>query len=163
LSAADPQRETGRILRETEELVLARGGIVARLGGIYGPGRSALLRKFLAGEARLELGIERYINQAHRDDVAAALLLLVRQQLRGIYNVTDNHPISLRECYEWLAATLDRPLPSTTPAPAERKRGNSNKRVRSDKLLARGWVPRYPTFQIGMQESVLPNLARCGA
>ena len=42
------------ILRETEEFVLGRGGIVARLAGIYGPGRSALLRKFLDGTAVLD-------------------------------------------------------------------------------------------------------------
>ena len=40
-SPAAPDRETGRILRETEEVVLAApGGTVARLAGIYGPGRS---------------------------------------------------------------------------------------------------------------------------
>ena len=43
-SPAEPDRETGRILRETEEFVLSRGGIVARLAGIYGPGRSVLLK-----------------------------------------------------------------------------------------------------------------------
>jgi nucleoside-diphosphate-sugar epimerase len=36
-SPAEPRHEKGKILRETEELVLAAGGIVARLGGIHGP------------------------------------------------------------------------------------------------------------------------------
>ena len=36
-SPAEPDRETGRVLRATEEFVLAGGGIVARLAGIYGP------------------------------------------------------------------------------------------------------------------------------
>src|SRR6266487_3835487 len=44
-SETNPAREEGRILLETEDLVLGDGGIVARLGGIYGPGRSALLTK----------------------------------------------------------------------------------------------------------------------
>ena len=49
---AAPDRETGRVLRATEDLVLAApGGVVARLAGIYGPGRSNLLRKFFFGEA----------------------------------------------------------------------------------------------------------------
>lgn len=38
-SLAKPDRETGRILRETEELVLAHRGCIARLAGIYGPAR----------------------------------------------------------------------------------------------------------------------------
>ncbi len=55
--------------------------MVARLAGIYGPGRSALLRKFLSGEARIENGGERYLNQVHRDDIAAALLHLVASSI----------------------------------------------------------------------------------
>ena len=77
-SAAEPTHETGLILRETEDLVREGGGMVARLAGIYGPGRSALLRKFLSGEARIDANLERYLNQAHRDDIAAALFLLVK-------------------------------------------------------------------------------------
>ena len=170
-SPAEPQRETGRVLRETEELVLANGGVVARLAGIYGPGRSALLRKFLAGEAVIDVGGPRYINQAHRDDIAAALFLLIQQTLASpdvsaeprIYNVTDGHPMTDRECYEWLAIHFGRPVPPTASAPVERKRGNSSKRVSSEKLKARGWAPRYPTFAAAMTESILPNLERLGA
>lgn len=156
-SAAEPQRETGRILRETEELVLEHGGIVARLAGVYGPGRSALLQKFLAGEAIVERGRDRFLNQAHRDDIATALHLLARNKARGIFNVTDHHPILLRECYQWLAAQLQRPLPVATEAPPDRKRGNSNKRVSSAKLQTLGWSPRYPTFYTAMTQSILPS------
>ncbi len=71
-SPADPVHEKGRVLREAEELVLARHGIVARLAGIYGPGRSFLLRTFLAGEAVLDRNDDRVINQAHRDDIVVS-------------------------------------------------------------------------------------------
>ncbi|MBA2271594.1 MAG: NAD-dependent epimerase/dehydratase family protein [Chthoniobacterales bacterium] len=170
-SPAEPERETGRILREAEELVLAAGGTVARLAGIYGPGRSALLRKFLAGDAVLDAAGPRVLNQAHRDDIAAALFLLVQQALAGsgnfserpIYNVADSHPITDRECYEWLTAHLCRPMPPTVDAPAPRKRGNSSKRISSKKLQACGWTPRYPTFAAAMRDSILPNLERLGA
>ena len=164
-SVAEPQRETGRILRETEEAVLASGGIVARLAGIYGPGRSALLRKFLDRTAVIDARSDRFVNQTHRDDIAAALFLLVQESLAGrlvgdaderrIFNVSDNHPISQRECYEWLARRLAKPLPPISSAATERRRGNSNKRVSSAKLHALGWAPRYPTFQIAMAQSVL--------
>jgi nucleoside-diphosphate-sugar epimerase len=161
-SAASPSRETGRILRETEELVLARNGIVARLAGIYGPGRSALLRKFLEGRAVIDPASSRFVNQIHRDDIAAALFLLVRQRIeqqtaRGeIYNVSDHHPLSQRECYQWLSAHLGRPLPPRVDAVSERKRGNTNKRVSSAKLQALGWSPRYPTFEAALTLSILP-------
>jgi nucleoside-diphosphate-sugar epimerase len=163
---AEPQRETGKILRKVEDFVLAHGGVVARLAGIYGPGRSALLRKFLDGSSVIDPGEQRFINQVHRDDIASALFLLVVRSLERdqgapsdesrIYNVSDDHPISQRESFEWLASRLGRPTPPTAPAPAERKRGNSNKRVSSAKLQALGWSPRYPTFQIAMEKSILP-------
>ncbi len=164
-SPAEPERETGRVLRATEEFVLNGGGIVARLAGIYGPQRSALLRKFLAGTAVLDPAADRFVNQIHRDDIASAFVLLVENALaessarersdRRIYNVTDGHPITLRQCYEWLAQHLRRPLPPERATLEERRRGNSNKRVRSARLQALGWAPRYPTFAVAMEESIL--------
>ena len=160
-SAAEPTHETGRILRETEEFVRQNGGLIARLAGIYGPGRSALLRKFLSGEARIEGDRDRFINQAHRDDIAAALFLLVnlpneKRAEPPIWNVVDDQPITQRACYEWLVARLGRPTPPTITAPTKRKRGLSNKRVRNAKLRGVGWMPQFPTFESGMENSVLP-------
>ena len=65
-NAAQPDHEAGRVLRETEQVVLSGGGIVARLAGIYGPGRSALLTKFLSRKARIEPENDRFVSQAHR-------------------------------------------------------------------------------------------------
>jgi nucleoside-diphosphate-sugar epimerase len=167
-SAAEPSHETGKILRETEEVVRQTGGLIARLAGIYGPGRSALLRKFLSGEARIEAGGERYLNQAHRDDIAAVLFLLVNlpnehRTTAGIVNVADNEPMTQRACYEWLAARLHRPLPVLVDRPAGRKRGASNKRVSNRKLRALGWEPKFSTFPIGIEQSVLPAYDALGA
>jgi nucleoside-diphosphate-sugar epimerase len=157
-SAAEPTHETGKILRAAEEFVRQNDGAVARLAGIYGPGRSALLRKFLAGEARIEGDGSRILNQVHRDDAASALFLLASAPNEGIFNVADDEPIKQREAYTWLAAKLERPLPATADTLIVRKRGTSSKRVSNRKLRAIGWAPRYPTFQIGMEQSVLPAL-----
>lgn len=160
-SAAEPTHERGQILRRTEELVLQHGGIVSRLSGIYGPGRSALLRKFLAGTAAVE---DRFVNQAHRDDIAAALLLLARVGKRTeIYNIADGHPLPQRDACAWLAKTLQRPMPPAAQSLPERKRGRSNKRVSSEKLQALGWSPEFPDFATAMSQSILPSLATCGA
>ncbi len=162
-SAAEPSHETGRILRATEDFVRQNGGWVARLAGIYGPGRSALLRKFMAGEARIDAGIPRYLNQVHRDDVAAALVLLLRQPGDSqIVNVTDNEPLTQEECYRWLAQKLERSLPPVTAPRGERKRGASNKRVSNRTMRALGWEPNFPTFAAGMEESVLPAYPTLG-
>jgi nucleoside-diphosphate-sugar epimerase len=158
-SPANPAHERGQILREAEELVLSHNGMVARLGGIYGPGRSFLLRKFLAGEAVLDDADDRFINQVHRDDIVSALFLLAEQRAdleRQIYNVVDDEPILARDAYQWLSARLQRSLPTGKVA-AGRKRGDSNKRVSNKKLRALGWAPRYPDFGVAMTESVLPS------
>jgi nucleoside-diphosphate-sugar epimerase len=160
-SPANPEHESGKILRETEQFVLGRGGTVARLAGIYGPGRSALLKKLLSGQAIIDPECDRFVNQVHRDDAAAALfLLLERQPPPGeIYNVVDNKPVSLGEYYRWLAARLNRPLPPVRASLSKRKRGETNKRVSNAKLRGLGWTPRYLSFVEGMEEGILPNLS----
>ncbi len=176
-SAAEPKHETGKILREAEQLVLHHDGIVVRLAGIYGPGRSYLLRRFLSGEAIIDSRQDRFVNQIHRDDAAAALFFLLDRQPRNnrgsrsrskspagqIYNVVDDQPILQSDCYRWLAAKLNRPVPPTGKSTSNRKRGRSNKRVSNAKLRGLGWSPRYPTFADAMEKSVLPNLAHLGA
>jgi nucleoside-diphosphate-sugar epimerase len=157
---AEPRHETGKILRETEQLVLDHGGLVARLAGIYGPGRSFLLRKFLSNEAMVGPTRDRFVNQIHRDDAAAALFLLLDQAAPGgIYNVVDDQPVLQSECYRWLAEKLDRPLLASGALTRKLKRGESNKRVSNAKLRALGWRPRYPFFAEAMEKSVLPSFS----
>ncbi len=162
-SAAEPPRETGRLLRETEELVLARGGIVARLAGIYGPGRSVLLRKFFSGEAVIEGDGMRIVNQAHRDDIVGALLALAASHERGVFNVSDDVPMPQREIYAWLAERFSLPLPPNGPIDPNRKRGWTSKRVSNAKLRGLGWAPQFPSFFDAVErQSELVTLAREG-
>ena len=159
-SPAEPVHEKGRVLRETEKLVLANEGIVARLGGIHGPGRSFFLSRFLEGAAVVDPGDRRFINQVHRDDIVSALLLLTerRSDCAGeIYNVVADRPIRAREAYEWLSLRLARPLPPAARRDVQRRRGESNKQVSNAKLRALGWEPQYPTFEAAMTESILPS------
>jgi nucleoside-diphosphate-sugar epimerase len=156
-SATEPGHEKGKILRETEELVLAQGGVVVRLGGIHGPGRSFFLTRFLEGSAVIDPDDRRLINQAHRDDIAAALLLLAKRGESGIFNVVGDEPVTTREAYEWLSETLKRPLPPAAKLPERRKRGAGNKRVSNEKLRALGWEPRYPNFRVAMATSILAS------
>jgi nucleoside-diphosphate-sugar epimerase len=154
-------RDTGRILLETEEIVLGHGGIVARLAGIYGSGRSALLSKFLSGQAIIDPRNDRFVNQIHRDDIAAALFLLLNRpaSTREIYNVVDDQPILQSECYRWLAGKLNRPVPPLGSASSPSKRGANNRRVSNAKLRGIGWEPRYPSFAEAMEKSILASFA----
>lgn len=146
-SPAEPDRETGKILRAAENLALAHGGIVARLAGIYGPGRAALAQKFLEGRAVIEGDGTRWLNQIHRDDAAGALFFLLEKQAApGIYNVCDGAPVTQLAMHEWLAERFAKPLPPCGPIDPHRKRGWTHKRVSNAKLRALGWRPGFATF-----------------
>ncbi|MGC3988518.1 MAG: NAD-dependent epimerase/dehydratase family protein [Chthoniobacteraceae bacterium] len=145
-SPAQPDRETGQILREAEELALRHGGAVARLAGIYGPHRSVLLRKFLDGTAVIEGDGQRWINQIHRDDAASALFQIVSCGAKGVFNVADDTPFTQRDFYARMSAHLQKPLPPEGPVDLNRKRGVTSKRVSNARLRALGWTPKYPSY-----------------
>jgi nucleoside-diphosphate-sugar epimerase len=159
-SPADPSHEKGRILRETEKLVVDAGGIVMRLAGIHGPGRSYFLTRFLDGIGIARGNENRFINQVHRDDVVSALGILAdrRSECAGeIYNVVADTPITAQRANEWLSDRLKKPIPSASGTVKLRTRGESNKQVANGKLRALGWRPCYPTFEAAMEESILPS------
>jgi nucleoside-diphosphate-sugar epimerase len=149
---AEPERETGKILRDTEELVLAHQGTVLRLAGIYGPGRSVLLQKLLSGEAVIEGDGERIINSIHRDDAVTAFCLAARHRWQGILNVADNTPVTQLEWFQWVCVRTGRPLPPFVPRDLSRKRAWTSKRVSNAKLRSLGWNSQYPSFREGVAE-----------
>jgi nucleoside-diphosphate-sugar epimerase len=155
-SPAEPERETGCILRATEERVVAAGGWVLRLAGLYGPGRWALLRHFLEGVAVIEGDGSRWLNHTHRDDAAGAMAFVLADESRrrvppGIYNVTDSEPMTQRDAYALMAAHTHRPMPPHGPIDLARKRGVTSKRVSNARLRALGWEPLYPSIREGLK------------
>ena len=161
-SPTDPDRETGRILRESESLVSESGGVVARLAGIYGPGRSIYLQRILQETATIESGpVSRWLNQIHRDDAAHAIVHLLKHGEPGeIYNVCDDSPISQRKCYEELSRILNLPVPPESPPDLNRKRAWTHKRVSNAKLRSTGWAPLYTSFICALSgdKRLLPSI-----
>jgi nucleoside-diphosphate-sugar epimerase len=156
-SAAEPDSDNGQILRQAEKIVLDRNGIVLRVAGIYGPGRSFLLRSVMNETALIS---DRFVNQVHRDDVASAIFFLARSRAGDpprIFNVVDDTPAPQSEILGWLSGRLGLPLSNSASSP-EPKRGRSNKRVSNAKLRALGWVLAYPSYREGFDRSVLPAL-----
>lgn len=146
-SPAEPERETGRILRAAENLVIARGGVVARLAGIYGPGRWHVLKNLLGGDATIEGndGAGRALNQIHRDDAVGALKHLIEKNEAGIFNVADDDELTQRDAFTKLCPMFNAPLPPAVPPNPERKRGWTHKFVSNAKLKATGWPLLYPS------------------
>jgi nucleoside-diphosphate-sugar epimerase len=150
----EPADVTGRILLEGEAVVreVAGQGVVLRLGGIYGPGRTTTLRRVLDGDAGCPAP-DRYGNRIHRDDAAAAIRhLMGLPDPAPVYIGVDRDPAPLRDVYRWIAAEGGAPDPCRDDTPesweASGRRG-TNKRCSSERLVASGFQFRYPTYREG--------------
>ncbi len=158
-SPAEPVAETGRVLVQTEAVLLDAArrqnfpAVILRLAGIYGPERGYWFRQYLKGEARIEGSGGRILNMIHREDVEGAILAALQAgQSSHVYNVVDDEPVTQLAFFQWLAETLGRELPPSVPEVpgAARKRGVTNKRVSNRRLkLELGYRLRYPTFREG--------------
>lgn len=149
-SPAEPTRPTGAILREAEGLLAAAPMPAAslRLSGIYGPGRTWLVRRVAAREARVAPpgAPPIYGNRIHRDDCAGALAhLLDLPALGPIYVGVDDDPAPLSDVHAFVAARLGVTLPE---GPVGEGRGG-NKRCRATSLRASGWRPSVPSYRDG--------------
>lgn len=152
----EPASATAEVLLEGEALARDAGtpGIVLRLGGIYGPGRTRTIRRVLAGEAGCPPP-DRHGNRIHRDDAAGALRhLLTLERPHELYLGVDREPAPLREVYRWIArrAGVADPCGEQAAASREPRRRRSNKRCSSDRLAASGYEFRYPSFREGYGE-----------
>lgn len=142
-----PPGATGRRVAEAEQLLLDApvSGVVLRLAGIYGPGRTRQIDQVRAGTAvRPDPPV--HGNRIHRDDAARALVhLLTRARVAPVYLGVDHAPVERSEVVAWLASELGLPAPPRGPAPAR----GGDKRCRNDRLVASGFAFRYPTYVEG--------------
>lgn len=150
----EPNHPRGEILVEAERQAVEGPprGVVLRLGGIYGPGRTSTVRRVLAGDAGCPHP-ERYSNRIHRDDAAGAARHLLRlADPEDLYLGVDREPAPLRDVYRWIAERGGAPDPCAdedAEAWEATGRRGTNKRCRSDRLAASGYRFRYPTYREG--------------
>ena len=159
ISPTEPVAGTGRILVETERVLLEAArqrrvpAVILRLAGIYGPGRGYWFRRYAQGLATIEGRGERFLNMIHREDVIGAILAALERGKNGeVYNAVDDEPVSQLGFFEWLSARLGRELPAFVEERqgAGRKRGITNKRVSNRKLKEElNYQLKYPSFREG--------------
>ncbi len=148
-SPTEPESFRGETMLAGEARVLASPlhGIVLRLGGIYGPGRTRLLEMVRSGRARCPGDGPIWSNRIHRDDAAAAAAhLLSLPEPAPIYLGVDAEPAPLCQVYRWVAEALGVQEPPVDP---DTGRDRSNKRCSSRRLQASGFAFRYPSFREG--------------
>ena len=159
-TAAITPRARARVAAEAAWRAFGREAGVAvdilRLGGIYGPGRSAFDR-LREGTARRVVKPGQVFNRIHVDDIAAAVETVAAAARPGaVYNVVDGAPSEPEEVIVYAAGLIGVAPPPEEPFETAGLTGmaatfyEENRRVRNDRLRALGWTPRYPSYREGL-------------
>jgi nucleoside-diphosphate-sugar epimerase len=155
------QNPVSESIRYLENAALDAGGAVLRYGAFYGPGATddqvELVRKRmfpLVGQAN------GYCSWVHLDDAAAATVLAVEQEAKGLFNIADDDPAPASEWLPFLAASAGAKPPMRIPTWLARLvagptpvimmtegRGFSNAKAKREL----GWELRYPSWRQGFQ------------
>jgi nucleoside-diphosphate-sugar epimerase len=154
----------GRILREAELEILESGtfreSVIARLAGIYGPGRHLYLNRLREGATSIPGDGTGILNLIYLKDIVGALMALLEAPLpspREVFNVVDEAPSPKQAIVDWLAGELGMatiPFDPEIKGPRAARRatgaGMPNRRVSNTKLKEQiGWRPGYPDFRAG--------------
>lgn len=153
---AEPQEESGQIVRAAERLLQQRlpGAIVLRFAGIYGPGRLLRQQTIEKGEAIVG-DAEKWLNLIHVDDGAAVVAAAAERARPGtILNISDHRPVRRREFYTHLARVLGASEPRFVAPPRDAPlppHEQANRRLVNRRMIAElGVALRYPSFVEGL-------------
>ena len=155
-SATCPQRWSGRIMLEAEQLLVASGLAVTsvRLAGIYGGSRRSFLERVRQGH-HADGCSNRYTNRIHELDAAGLLAHLLQLDAAGnalapVYLGVDDEPAEQAEVVGWLQQQLGvQSMPGLLLKPAGTSKRCSNALARDT-----GWVPRYAGYRDGYAEMI---------
>lgn len=149
----EPGHRAGEVQVEAEGALreAADAWCVLRLSGLYGPGRTRLIRQAL--RMRPYLKPEIWSNQVHRDDVAGVVGFLAGREAAPppLLLVSDDRPALRREIFDWVRAETGQPegcYDEDHPGRATRDRGC--KRVSNARLRALGAPLLYPDYRSGL-------------
>ncbi len=161
----EPTTEKTRVLADAETVALSArehgiDGTVARFAGLYGPDRYRLER-YLDGPVT-----EGILNLTHRDDAAGAVAFFLSEDCARdeVVLVVDDEPVSKWSLADWLARECDRTEPPKQTKEARldeaslsvtaKRRIQTEKKCRNEKLRSLGYGLRYPTFREGYRPAV---------
>ncbi len=150
-------RRNMRVAADREWQAIRPDVRIFRLPGIYGPGRSPLER-VLGGQARRIDLPGQVFSRVHVDDIAAGVVLSMKQGPAGLYNLADDFPCSQNQVIAYACHLLGMPPPPLQSlaearlSPQAQAFYDENRRVANNKakrLL--GWRPLYPDYRVGLR------------
>jgi nucleoside-diphosphate-sugar epimerase len=148
-SPTQPEGFNGKVLLEAERRLV--GGpvptVVARLAGIYGPGREWMLARVRAGEPCRP---DAWTNRIHVDDAARMLVhLAALPDPYPVYIGVDDRPATECEVMRWLAGRMGLPAPAARPGDGAPGFAGGNRRLSNRRLRASGFTFEHPDFEAG--------------
>jgi 2-alkyl-3-oxoalkanoate reductase len=162
-------RATHDAIRHVEAAMLAAGdlnGVALRYSGFYGPGTNLAANGALVQQVRRRKvpligrgsGIWSFLHVA---DAASAAVAAVESTATGVFNVSDDEPVAVRDWLPEVARILGARPPRRLPLPLARllvprhlvqmmteARGASNARFKE----TFGWIPTWPSWLWGLRE-----------
>ncbi|KAL8118527.1 uncharacterized protein LOC141723811 [Apium graveolens] len=144
---------------------------IFRLGGIYGPGRSAidtiLKRKQLSDVQKLR-SFSRYTSRVHISDICQALYASIQKPSTGsIFNIVDDDPAPREEVFMYAQNLVEKKWPGQTRQVVTCERAESSlykANARGDKRVLNARIKKelgvqllYPSYRSGLQ-SILEHL-----
>ncbi|WFB36065.1 NAD-dependent epimerase/dehydratase family protein [Kiritimatiellota bacterium B12222] len=150
----EPMHRNGEVQVAAEEALrnAADRCSILRLSGLYGPGRTRLIRQAL--RKRPYLKAEIWSNQIHADDVAGLVTFLVDRDAAApeLLLVSDKEPAQRQEIFSWIRQEMNL-LEGVYDEDHSLRAGadRGNKRINSQKMQALGYPLRYPTFRQGLK------------
>ncbi len=153
-SLTEPERETAQVIVTAEQLIWQYNpkNTVVRFSGIYGLGRSQLLKK-LESKNKIQNTPPYFTNRIHQDDCAAVLGFLFNKLLNGeqiepCYLASDDDPATIWDILTWLAVQTGKAYPQALDKQSASKQ---NKRCRNTRLKQLGYRFIYPDYRAGYQ------------
>ena len=146
-SVTEPREFNGKVLLEAEEVALhcPFETLIARFGGIYGPGRLRLIDA-VRGGAACQADPPRFTNRIHRDDCVRVLVHLAQRATPpGVLLAVDDAPAPECEVWDFIADELGAPRPPR----AQVAGSGQGKRCQNRKLKASGYHFHFPTYREG--------------
>ena len=157
---ARPPHKKGQVQLDAEKALHTSvpNSTVLRLSGLYGPGRTRLVRQAL--RKRPYFKSEMWSNQIHGDDVAGVVRQLVEREDSPppVLLVSDDHPTQRNEIFDWVREQLNAPdgvYDEDHPHAKGANRGN--KRISNRLLRELGIELKYPSYREGLRASGVLN------
>ncbi|KAJ1408022.1 hypothetical protein SESBI_23876 [Sesbania bispinosa] len=170
-SPTNPENELAKLRLTSEEgwsnlaHYLGVSPLLFRLGGIYGPGRSAIdsiIKQKPLSESQKRRKYRKYTSRVHVEDICQALMATINAPSpREVYNIVDDDPAPREEVFEYARKLVEKKWPGLHLQPLEQKDHCSIVNQRGEKRVSNARMKKelgvkllYPDYRSGLQSVI---------